>query len=120
MYGSVLLMYGTFSNTIQRRKRLTSVSKLVHRAMRQYVIKWWNLQFLKPPLRSRNQAFIVLSSHSFISFTEGEKNMSTSNVKVNIAINKCRVWEERGEIIIIKIKKTLSDLWSKMNSNSFL
>lgn len=46
--------------------------------------------------------------------------MSASNVKVNIANNKCCVWEERGEIIIMMKKKMLSDLWSKMNSNSFL
>lgn len=43
-----------------------------------------------------------------ISFTEGEKKMSASNVKVNIAINKCRVWEERGEIIIIIEEKKKS------------
>lgn len=44
--------------------------------------------------------------------------MSASNVKVNIAINKWRVWEKRGEI---KTKKTqLSDLWSKINNSSFL
>lgn len=50
--------------------------------------------------------------------------MSALNVKVNIAINKWRVWEERGEIKKKKKqkknKKQLSDLWSKINTGSFL
>lgn len=46
--------------------------------------------------------------------------MSAENVKVNIAINKCCVWEQGGEILLMIVAtKKLSDLWSKMNSNFF-
>lgn len=45
--------------------------------------------------------------------------MSAENVKVNIPMNKCCVWEEGREILLIIVAtEKLSDLWSKMNSNS--